>query len=70
MSRQDWIAEHEARKRERPWYDTMQVCENGHIVTDMAVKHPEYRVNRCPKCGAATIMACEKCNVAIPGHHH
>lgn len=70
MSLEDWIAEREARKGERPWYDTLQVCENGHVITDMAVKCPDHRKNRCPKCGAATIMACKKCSTSIPGHYH
>jgi predicted RNA-binding Zn-ribbon protein involved in translation (DUF1610 family) len=70
MSLEDWITEREARKRERPWYDTLQVCMNGHVITDMAMKHPEDQKKRCPTCGAMTIMACQKCNTAIPGHHH
>lgn len=70
MSLEDWIAERQAREHERPWYDTLQVCENGHVITDMAVKYPEHRVKRCSQCGAVTIMACKKCNTPMPGHYH
>lgn len=52
------------------WCDTMQVCEGGHAVTTMAVKDPQHRAARCSKCGAPTIMACERCNAAIPGYYH
>jgi hypothetical protein len=70
VSLEEWIAEQEARKGERPWYDTLQVCEDGHVITDMAVKYPEAQKKRCPTCGAVTIMACKKCSAPIPGHHH
>jgi hypothetical protein len=33
-------------EREEPsWYDTMQVCENGHVITSMATKYPQHRAN-------------------------
>lgn len=57
-------------REERSWYDTMQVCMNGHQITSMAVKYPEYLKKRCPGCGAETITACLKCGTRIPGYHH
>jgi hypothetical protein len=52
------------------WYDTMQVCQNGHKITSSALSHPEYQKKRCPECGAATLTACPKCSTRIPGYHH
>lgn len=57
-------------RAEHSWYDTMQVCENGHQITSSAVSQPEYQKKRCPKCGAATLTACPKCSTRIPGYHH
>lgn len=59
-----------AEREERPWYDTLQVCENGHVITTRAIKLPQHRANRCSQCGAATIMACKSCNAPIPGYYH
>src|SRR5262245_53041790 len=58
-------------EREDPdWTDTMQVCERGHVITDMAVKYPDSQKKRCPECGAATLLTCKKCGNPIPGHEH
>lgn len=70
MSLEEWITEREGQRRESSWYDTMQVCENGHLITDMASKYPQHKKARCPQCGAATITACKNCNAPIPGHYH
>jgi hypothetical protein len=47
----------------------MQVCVNGHRITDMAMSAPELTKRFCSKCGARTIMRCEQCDAAIPGHY-
>lgn len=52
------------------WLDTMQVCMNGHQITNFAQSQPESRKKGCPDCGAETLMACPKCEMPIPGHHH
>ncbi|MDY3554243.1 DUF2321 domain-containing protein [Gemmata sp. JC717] len=49
------------------WTDTMQVCENGHKITDHAVLWPQGRRNRCPDCGAVTLMKCPSCQADIHG---
>ena len=58
------------RADDQPWYDTLQACVNGHIITEMAESHPEARKNRCPECGAATISTCQHCGKKINGYKH
>ena len=43
-------------------YDVMQVCLNGHIITDYYYLKTHLRKEYCPKCGAKTIPS----NVSIP----
>jgi hypothetical protein len=57
-------------REDRDWTDTMQVCVNGHLITQFAFSQPESQKKRCPKCGAATVTACPKCKTNIPGHRH
>ncbi len=47
--------------------DVMQVCLNGHVITDLAGAHPERRRTACARCGAATIDRCPTCGTALPG---
>ena len=54
----------------RDWYDAMQVCLNGHQITDSAVSQPTSRQRFCENCGARTIDACQNCNSNIRGFHH
>jgi hypothetical protein len=56
--------------REESWYDVMQVCRNGHKITDYAQSHPIGRQNFCAECGKETIDACQACGVTIRGCHH
>ena len=48
-------------------YDTMQVCENGHLITPGLQAFPEQGRRFCERCGAATIAACPSCQHPIPG---
>ena len=48
-------------------YDTMQVCLNGHVITDDADSQPETKRNFCERCGATTATQCPKCNAKIHG---
>jgi hypothetical protein len=59
---------HEDRRRE--WFDVMQVCEAGHMITSTAKSHPVKMKKRCPDCGAKTITQCPRCNAEIQGYHH
>lgn len=60
-----------ARYRDnQSWFDTMQACLNGHVITSMAKTHPENLKKRCPDCGAETITQCPKCEAEIQGYEH
>lgn len=45
----------------------MQVCLNGHVITDRFNRSPEFRKNFCTQCGERTITKCPTCNTDIPG---
>ncbi len=47
--------------------DVMQVCLNGHVITDLARTYPERRRTACDRCGAATIDRCPTCGTELPG---
>jgi len=51
-------------------YDAMQVCLNGHQITDSYYKNPEFRSKHCDQCGAETIIECPKCGEPIRGKYH
>lgn len=51
-------------------YDVMQVCRNGHVITENYVSMPEFRKDFCPECGQSTITKCVNCNSDIPGDYH
>ena len=53
-----------------PWQDSMQVCLNGHVISDRIKKNPEDTKPFCDECGEKTIAACPKCNEPIPGVKH
>ena len=56
--------------RDEPWYDTAQVCLNGHLITSLAQTSPRLRKNSCPVCGEPTIIECLECGAPIRGHYH
>lgn len=47
--------------------DVMQVCRNGHVITDLLRGYPERGLSHCDACGATTIDHCGTCGEAIPG---
>jgi hypothetical protein len=47
--------------------DTMQVCANGHVITDLLHSHPEQARDHCDRCGAATLERCRTCGRELPG---
>ena len=51
-------------------YDTQQVCENGHQITDSYNQHPSHSKKYCDKCGEKTIIACLYCHAEIRGHYY
>ena len=52
------------------WYDTAQICTNGHVINTQCVYRPEHNKRFCDKCGASTITNCPKCNAIIRGYYH
>ena len=50
--------------------DVMQVCLNGHQITDRYKKSPERRQDFCEKCGSETIIECQNCGEEIQGDYH
>jgi hypothetical protein len=59
-----------ANDSEERWWDTAQVCLNGHIVNRQSESHPEANTKHCKVCGAETLMKCKHCNTAIHGYKH
>lgn len=45
----------------------MQVCKNGHYITERYHSEPDQRESHCHKCGAETIIACQSCGEEIEG---
>jgi hypothetical protein len=52
------------------WYDTAQICINGHVINSRSVSEPDYNRKFCEKCGASTINSCLNCHETIKGFHH
>jgi hypothetical protein len=52
------------------WYDTMQVCANGHVINDSTQAFPQHNSMFCQQCGATTTTTCNKCGKPIPGQYH
>ncbi|MBL7125718.1 MAG: DUF2321 domain-containing protein [Dehalococcoidales bacterium] len=52
------------------WYDTAQICTNGHVINWMSVSRPDYNRGFCGKCGASTVTNCQYCNAKIMGYYH
>lgn len=55
------------RTRMATYQDVMQVCMNGHVITDRYNTSPEFRKNFCTQCESKTITTCQQCNTPIPG---
>lgn len=50
--------------------DVMQVCHNGHVITDLLHTYPERGASYCTQCGAATLERCRTCGQEIQGAVH
>jgi hypothetical protein len=48
-------------------HDVMQVCRNGHVITDRLRGAPETGRTHCKRCGASTLERCETCGNELPG---
>jgi hypothetical protein len=51
------------------YYDTAQICINGHVINSMAESSPQSNQRFCAECGAQTINACQSCNTPIRGYY-
>jgi Uncharacterized protein conserved in bacteria (DUF2321)/REase_DpnII-MboI len=49
------------------YQDVMQVCRNGHVITDLLRSHPEQSLARCHRCGADTFDHCPTCGHPLAG---
>ena len=52
------------------WYDTAQMCRNGHVVNDSVKSFPKGNAPHCDMCGAPTITQCDSCKQPIRGRYH
>jgi len=50
--------------------DVMQVCRNGHVITDRLQTFPERSLSHCDRCGATTQDRCATCGQNLPGAPH
>ena len=50
--------------------DVMQVCRNGHVITDLLHTYPDRGLSHCDRCGASTLDRCTTCGLEIPGAVH
>ncbi len=52
------------------YYDTAQICLNGHVINSFALSSPESNQKHCAECGVPTITACVDCKSLIRGYYH
>jgi len=52
------------------YFDTAQICLNGHVICTKCDLYPEETQKYCKKCGAPTINKCAKCGEKIKGDEH
>ena len=52
------------------WYDTAQICTNGHVINSCSISTPHINRKFCERCGAQTITKCPHCNATIRGAYH
>ena len=50
------------------WYNTAQVCLNGHVITARTASR-EHTKKFCDRCGGETITNCPSCEAAIKGEY-
>lgn len=59
-----------AGTRRENWYDTAQICTNGHVINEQLISSPHIKKKFCDRCGAPTITKCQYCRVTIKGAYH
>src|SRR4029450_2624226 len=58
------------REEEPSWYDTAQICANGHVTNAATVDRPQHSQKFCGQCGAGTRTDCPRCGKPIRGEFH
>lgn len=58
------------RYRGEAWYDTAQVCMNGHMVNESFLSCPQHNRKHCSACGAETTTTCPSCSSLIQGYYY
>src|SRR6187200_484479 len=48
----------------------MQVCRNGHVITERLTSHPEQGRSHCEQCGSVTLDGCPTCGRRFVGADH
>ncbi|MDO8684400.1 MAG: DUF2321 domain-containing protein [Armatimonadota bacterium] len=48
-------------------FDIAQVCLNGHTITDVYLRAPQFNQDCCDKCGERTIINCPNCKAELRG---
>ncbi|HHY2677524.1 TPA: DUF2321 domain-containing protein [Bacillus toyonensis] len=56
--------------QEKGWYDTAQVCLNGHVINDSTNKYADHNQDFCGQCGEKTIRRCLECTSTIRGEYY
>jgi hypothetical protein len=51
------------------YYETAQVCLNGHVITGGMESNPETTQKFCSQCGQSTISNCPHCKTPIRGFY-
>lgn len=51
------------------YYQTAQICENGHVITSSVEDNPEQCEKFCHHCGAKTLTNCPRCKNSIRGDY-
>ena len=52
------------------YYDTAQICIQGHVISGCYTKYPDFRKAFCDRCGKATITQCPACGEPIRGMYY
>jgi hypothetical protein len=47
--------------------DVMQVCRQGHVVTERLRSQPDTGYSHCPRCGSQTLCRCLTCGTELAG---
>jgi len=51
------------------YYNTAQICLNGHTINPRYDKYPQSNQDYCDKCGKSTITKCPHCDTNIKGKY-